>query len=74
MERTSPLPEMVITQQQTWKTHQNTGLKKTFLAIVTVGIPQHADGVVVPDKEKKNLEELKLKDLKVKNYLFQVID
>ncbi|RDX68756.1 hypothetical protein CR513_52218, partial [Mucuna pruriens] len=37
-------------------------------------ISQHADGAVISNNEKKNLEELKLKDLKVKNYLFQAID
>ncbi|KAJ1417726.1 gag-polypeptide of LTR copia-type [Sesbania bispinosa] len=41
---------------------------------IDLGIPQHVDGAVIPDNEKKNLEELKLKDLKVKNYLFQAID
>ncbi|KAJ1381735.1 Zinc finger, CCHC-type [Sesbania bispinosa] len=47
---------------------------KEYWNLIDLGIPQHADGVVIPDNEKKILEELKLKDFKVKNYLFQAID
>lgn len=32
------------------------------------------DGTIVTPPQKQKLEELKLKDLKVKNYLFQSID
>ncbi|RDX62017.1 hypothetical protein CR513_59696, partial [Mucuna pruriens] len=39
-----------------------------------VGRLPDTNGAVIPYNEKKNLEELKLKNLKVKNYLFQVID
>ncbi|RDX68751.1 hypothetical protein CR513_52220, partial [Mucuna pruriens] len=35
-----------------------------FLNLIDPRIPQHADGAVILDNEKKNLEELKLKDLK----------
>jgi hypothetical protein len=31
-------------------------------------------GIAVTEARQKKLEELKLKDLKVKNYLFQTID
>ncbi|KAJ1386180.1 Retrovirus-related Pol polyprotein from transposon TNT 1-94 [Sesbania bispinosa] len=47
---------------------------KEYWNLIDPGIPQHADGAVIPDNEKKNLEELKLKDFRVKNYLFQAID
>jgi hypothetical protein len=47
---------------------------KEYWNLIDPGIPQHAAGVVLTDNEKKTLEELKLKDLKAKNYLFQAID
>ncbi|MCI35342.1 retrovirus-related Pol polyprotein from transposon TNT 1-94, partial [Trifolium medium] len=37
-------------------------------------IPQQTVGVQLTENEKKTVDELKLKDLKVKNYLFQAID
>jgi len=39
---------------------------KEYWNLIDPGIPQPTDD----DTKKKNLEELKLKDLKVKNYLF----
>lgn len=47
---------------------------KEYWNLIDPGIPQHAAGAVLTETEKKTLEEHKLKDLKVKNYLFQAID
>jgi len=47
---------------------------KEYWNLIDPGIPQHAAGVVLIENEKKTLEELKLKDLKAKNYIFQAID
>lgn len=47
---------------------------KEYWNLIDPGIPQHVAGAVLIENEKKTLEELKLKDLKVKNYLFQAID
>ena len=47
---------------------------KEYWNLIDPGIPQHADGTVLTENEKKTVNELKLKDLKVKNYLFQAID
>jgi len=37
-------------------------------------ISKHIVEVLLAENEKKTMEEFKLKDLKVKNYLFQAID
>ncbi|XP_050890058.1 uncharacterized protein LOC127095406 [Lathyrus oleraceus] len=47
---------------------------KEYWNLIDPGIPQHVDGTVLTENEKKTVNGLKLKDLKVKNYLFQAID
>ena len=47
---------------------------KEYWNLIDPGIPNHVAEVVLTENEKKTMEELKLKDLKVKNYLFQAID
>ncbi|CAL5336102.1 unnamed protein product [Camellia sinensis] len=47
---------------------------KEYWPMVVSGIPEPAEGVVLTDAQKSELEALKLKDLKAKNYLFQAID
>ncbi|KAK2357049.1 hypothetical protein QL285_094358 [Trifolium repens] len=47
---------------------------KEYWNLIDPGIPQQAVGVQLTENEKKTIDELKLKNLKVKNYLFQAID
>ncbi|GMP48604.1 hypothetical protein CsSME_00015900 [Camellia sinensis var. sinensis] len=47
---------------------------KEYWPVVVSGIPKPAEGVMLTDAQKSELEALKLKDLKAKNYLFQAID
>jgi hypothetical protein len=47
---------------------------KEYWAVVVSGVAEPTEGVVQTDAQKTELEELKLKDLKAKNYLFQAID
>ena len=47
---------------------------KEFWTLVETGYVELEVGVVMTEAQQKKLEELKLKDLKVKNYLFQAID
>lgn len=47
---------------------------KEYWNLVETGIPVATGGADSSDAQKKALEELKLKDLKAKNYLFQAID
>ncbi|XP_070662476.1 uncharacterized protein [Malus domestica] len=47
---------------------------KEYWNLVETGITTVARGADSSDLQKKTLEELKLKDLKAKNYLFQAID
>ncbi|RVW30043.1 hypothetical protein CK203_104589 [Vitis vinifera] len=42
--------------------------------LVESGIPTVAEGVVLTDAQRKNIDDQKLKDLKAKNYLFQALD
>ena len=42
--------------------------------VVVSGVAKPTEGVVLTDAQKTELEELKLKDLKAKNYLCQAID
>jgi hypothetical protein len=42
--------------------------------LVETGYTEPEEGASVIETQRKKLEELKLKDLKVKNYLFQAID
>jgi hypothetical protein len=41
---------------------------------VETGYVQPASGLVQTDAQRKKIDEMKLKDLKVKSYLFQAID
>ncbi|CAN6692286.1 unnamed protein product [Malus baccata var. baccata] len=47
---------------------------KEYWSLVETGIPATAKGVDPTDAQKKMIEDLKLKDLKTKIYLFQAID
>ncbi|KAF7112931.1 hypothetical protein RHSIM_RhsimUnG0178000 [Rhododendron simsii] len=47
---------------------------KEYWTVVVSGVAEPAEGVVLTDAQKAELEGLKLKDLKAKNYLFQAID
>lgn len=47
---------------------------KEFWSLIEVGYSEPAVGDATTAQQRKALEELKLKDLKVKNYLFQSID
>jgi hypothetical protein len=42
--------------------------------LVEIGYDEPASGLVQTDAQRKKMDELKLKDLKVKNYLFQALD
>ena len=47
---------------------------KEYWQVVLEGLPKPAAGVELSEARKAEMEGLKLKDLKAKNYLFQVID
>jgi len=47
---------------------------KEYWHLVEVGIPKVARAADLTEEQKKAIEDQKLKDLKVKNYLFQAID
>ena len=47
---------------------------KEYWGLVETGYDEPASGSVLMDAHQKMTDELKLKDLKVKNYLFQAID
>lgn len=47
---------------------------KEYWSLIEIGIPTVADGAQPTIAERKAIDEAKLKDLKVKNYLFQAID
>ena len=45
-----------------------------YWSLVETGIPAAAEGVELTEAQRKSIADQKLKDLKVKNYLFQAID
>jgi len=47
---------------------------KEYWSLVETGYAEPEDGVTMIEAQQKRLDELKFKDLKVKNYLFQAID
>ncbi|PRQ17740.1 putative RNA-directed DNA polymerase [Rosa chinensis] len=47
---------------------------KEYWSLVENGIPAAAEGAELTEGQRKQIEDAKLKDLKVKNYLFQAID
>ena len=47
---------------------------KEYWSLVEIGYAEPEDGAAVTEAQRRRLDELKLKDLKVKNYLFQAID
>ena len=47
---------------------------KEYWGLIEKGILQTKEGVEPTEEQRKTKEEEKLKDLKVKNYLFQAID
>ncbi|KDO37587.1 hypothetical protein CISIN_1g042894mg [Citrus sinensis] len=47
---------------------------KEFWELVEPGYVESASGSMQTDAQRKKNDEMKMKDLKVKNYLFQAID
>ena len=47
---------------------------KEYWSLVENGIPIAVEGVELTEAQLKSIADQKLKDLKVKNYLFQAID
>jgi hypothetical protein len=47
---------------------------KEYWSLVETGVPAAAEGVELTKAQQKSIADQKLKDLKVKNYLFQAID
>ena len=47
---------------------------KEYWELIENGIPAIVDGIELPEGQRKSNDDQKLKDLKVKNYLFQAID
>ena len=47
---------------------------KEYWSLVETGILAAAEGVELTEAQRKSIADQKLKDLKVKNYLFQAID
>lgn len=47
---------------------------KEYWSLIEDGIAEPAEGAVLTEAQQKRLDEQKLKDLKLKNYLFQAID
>ncbi|KAL5837968.1 hypothetical protein ACOSQ3_015137 [Xanthoceras sorbifolium] len=47
---------------------------KEYWGLIEIGIPAAAEGTVLTDAQRKHIEDQKLKDLKVKIYLFQALD
>ncbi|XP_050384597.1 retrovirus-related Pol polyprotein from transposon TNT 1-94 [Argentina anserina] len=47
---------------------------KEYWSLIETGFTEPAAGEVITAAQRKTLDELKLKDLKAKNYLFQAID
>jgi hypothetical protein len=47
---------------------------KEYWSLVETGIPAAAEGVELTKAQQKSIADQKLKDLKVKNYMFQAID
>ena len=45
-----------------------------YWSLVETGIPTATEGVELIEAQQKSIADQKLKDLKVKNYLFQAID
>ncbi|KAH1032921.1 hypothetical protein J1N35_045095 [Gossypium stocksii] len=49
-------------------------MSKVYWQVVSEGIEEPTNGTIVTEAQKKEIERLRLKDLKAKNYLFQAID
>lgn len=47
---------------------------KEYWSLIEDGIAEPAEGAVLTEAQQKRLDEHKLKDLKLKNYLFQAIN
>ncbi|KAH0781383.1 hypothetical protein KY290_000981 [Solanum tuberosum] len=47
---------------------------KEFWPVVTIGVQEPATGTTLSEAQNAELDSLRLKDLKEKNYLFQAID
>ena len=47
---------------------------KEYWSLVDIGISAAAEGTYLTEGQRRMIEDQKLKDLKVKNYLFQAID
>lgn len=55
-------------------TMENFLRSKEMWHLIEEGIPTSALGTILTEAQRKTVEEAKLKDLKVKNFLFQAID
>lgn len=53
---------------------ENFLISKEYWGLIENGIPAAAEGVEPTEGQRKSNEDQKLKDLKVKHYLFQAID
>lgn len=53
---------------------ENLFRSKEFWSAVSIGVPELATVPALSEEQKAELDSLMLKDLKVKNYLFQSID
>ena len=47
---------------------------KGYWSLIEIGYQEPVANVVLSEEQQKKFEDLKVKDLKVKNYLFQSID
>ncbi|KAJ6989745.1 hypothetical protein NC653_018288 [Populus alba x Populus x berolinensis] len=47
---------------------------KEYWSLIEIGVPINTTGIEHTEAQQRNAEEMRLKDLKVKNYLFQSID
>ncbi|KAL5746808.1 hypothetical protein ACOSQ2_024105 [Xanthoceras sorbifolium] len=43
---------------------------KEYWQVIESGVTEPSEGTILTDAQRKELDELKLKDLKAKNYLF----
>lgn len=53
---------------------ENFLISKEYWSLIETGYDEPKEGATLTDEQQKRLDGLKLKDLKVKNYLFQAID
>lgn len=47
---------------------------KEYQSLIKDGIPAAIDGALLSEEQKKVIDDVKVEDMKAKNYLFQAID